>query len=357
MVEVKIDEFSHNVLSGWVAVEPDEHFPSLKLYMNDQFLGEIDKNASQPKNPDYNGWTYFRYAFEFHLNGLLSRVPQNAVLRLVRGSDGSLIREIAIKGQSAESRFANSFGEGYALYPKGAKGFVVPLKERSHSWWESVGEGLKSLYASADASGYDLQIAYGSLLGCIREESFVPHDDDIDLVLHCGEQDNVVAAAIEFRKRLHALAGPNPVRVDTNGQGHINFRFERDVSFDIFAAWSDKGKYFQNFTIAGGVSINSVLPSKEGVLMGTRVLLPNSPNDVLEAIYGPSWKIPNPLFRWNRPAHVGKFFLRFITTALKQTRVIGKTTMLARNCATGTGSQLLVSSLLLRWIFSMKAIV
>lgn len=308
MNDIEIAEFSRNAVSGWVAADPDAPFPSLQLYVNDQLLGEIGKSAPQPRQAGRDGWTHFRYDFDLDKSGLLSRIPQNAVFRLVRGRDASLIREIAVEGQSPEARFANAFGEDYALYPKGGRSFVVPLRARAESWWAAAGQGLERIFARAGTCGYDVQIAYGSLLGCIREGSFVPHDDDIDLVLFCGEQDSAVAAALEFRTRLRALAGPDRVRMDTNGQGHVHFSFERSISFDIFAAWSNEGAYFQNFTIAGNIPVASVLPSRKGVLMGTPVLLPHSPDDVLGAIYGPGWKTPDPMFRWKRPASVGKFF-------------------------------------------------
>ena len=355
MVEIRIDEFSRNFLSGWVKVEPDAHFPRLKLYMNDQLLGEIHRSASQPQDATNTGWTHFHYAFELDESGLLCRVPQNAVFRLVRGCDGSLIREIIVEGKSSENRFTNSFGEGYALYHKASRGFVVPLKERRNSWWASAGKGLKSLFERANAAGYDLQIAYGSLLGCIREKSFIPHDDDIDLVLHCGEQDNAVTAAMEFRTRLYTLAGQNPVRMVTNGQAHINF--ERDVIIDIFAAWTNNGEYFQNFTIAGGISVHSVLPSRAALFMGVKVMLPHLSDDVLEAIYGPDWKVPDPSFKWNRPAYVETFFGLCTTTPLKLIRLIGRTTTFVRIHVRKIGFHLPVSSLLLHWTSLMKAIV
>ncbi|MCB1364212.1 MAG: hypothetical protein KDK02_08815, partial [Rhodobacteraceae bacterium] len=102
MNDIEIAEFSRNAVSGWVAADPDAPFPSLQLYVNEQLLGEIGRSAPQPRQAGRDGWTHFRYDFDLDKSGLLSRIPQNAVFRLVRGRDASLIREIAVEGQSPE---------------------------------------------------------------------------------------------------------------------------------------------------------------------------------------------------------------------------------------------------------------
>jgi len=271
--------------------------------INDQALGDFV--AARPAATA--GMDTFEIKLRLDETQFLRNIPKGAELKLLDLETGEAIAELPIAGQSDGDRFQNEFGEGFSFYQKGT-GFIVPLQSRTAQWWSSVSKSLEIIFAQAQAAGFDLQIAYGTLLGHVREGSFVPHDDDVDLILHCGERATPVGAALEFTRRLELIAGQGRVQKNTNGQAHVYFNFERQVSLDVFAAWSCEERYFQTFTIAGSIPESDVLPSRKETFMGTEVLFPQNPENVLAAIYGPDWKTPNPNFKWARPKETVQFF-------------------------------------------------
>jgi SAM-dependent methyltransferase len=85
---------------------------------------------------------------------------------------------------------------------------------------------------------------------------------------------------------------------------------------DIFTSWfGPDDQYYLFFAIAGrlsaeGLSRRTILPLRSADLNGRTFPAPREPEALLAALYGPSWSIPDPSFRYQLPADVSDFFRR-----------------------------------------------
>ena len=152
----------------------------------------------------------------------------------------------------------------------------------------------------------NLFICYGTLLGCVRSDDFIAHDDDVD-VCFLSDGRNAVAAAEEFAEVVRTLrAEGENVRLPGGPHFHWNM-------LDVFIAWFEDGVlYLYN---AGGECAESVvLPLRLRQFKGRDVLVPRDPEQFLEVIYGPNWRTPDPMFQWRVAPEIRRELRRFSDT-------------------------------------------
>lgn len=304
-----IEKASSDVISGWIAPDVDGDPSRLQLMIDDHVIGEVFANKFRKDLVAVveSGKCAFRMELRSEAGPYVKHMPKGAKFRLLDADTKSVLAEVDAPGQSDGHRFENEFGEAFKWYSKGG-GFIIPLSSRTSEWWSSTLLALAELGENCQEHNFELMLAYGALLGKIRERSFIPHDDDVDLVLYCGEHISAASASLEFAKRMEAVSGSGRLDLVSNGQAHIHYNGKRRVSLDVFACWSHAGRYYQNFTISGNLPLDAVLPSVADEFMGTGVMVPRDPEAVLAAIYGPGWLKPDPNFAWSRPREVAEFF-------------------------------------------------
>ncbi len=144
--------------------------------------------------------------------------------------------------------------------------------------------------------GRDLFVAYGTLLGLVREGKLIGHDDDVDamFMLH-GETPE--EAGREFLAITDALkqARQNIVSVYTSGNFH--WEFPKNILLDVFGCWVGEGEITGYMFSFKGDRLD-ILPAKRQNLCGLDVLTPANPEKFLEGTYGKNWSIPDPHFQW-----------------------------------------------------------
>ena len=68
-------------------------------------------------------------------------------------------------------------------------------------------------------------------------------------------------------------------------------------------AWME-GDNLYMYNTGGTFSLNQIYPLVEREFKGRQVLIPNDSEAMLELIYGPGWRIPDPSFQWREPKEV-----------------------------------------------------
>ena len=152
--------------------------------------------------------------------------------------------------------------------------------------------------------GYNTYIVGGTLLGAIRNGSLLPHDDDIDFAFLC-EADNPIDVALDnfaLTRRLEA-AGYSIVR---HSLAHVQVTYftddgETDYYIDIFTGFFEGGEYNQPFALRGELQREDLLPLGEMQIEDVMLPAPANPDAWLVLAYGPSWRVPDPSFKFVSP--------------------------------------------------------
>ncbi len=181
---------------------------------------------------------------------------------------------------------------GYTISAKTGKLFL-PLGRRDiddiffHAL-NTAGDIFRDIFSK------DLFLCYGTLLGCIRSDDFIPHDDDVDVAFF-AESDGFDAAMAEFRTVVARLRG-NGQSVSVSNKAHLHWQVANTV-LDVFMVWTE-GERIYMYSAGGDLGRERFLPLRHTLFKRRHVLVPNDPDSVLEFIYGSGWRVPDPMFQW-----------------------------------------------------------
>lgn len=142
---------------------------------------------------------------------------------------------------------------------------------------------------------------FGFVLGMLRSGDFIPHDDDIDLIIGLPHRPGARLATELERVRNHLRAKGYVV----SGE-HFNHVHVRKASwihvFDVFVGFveGDRASWFPS--ARRGLAVEWVFPAQRINLLGVDCLFPAQPEAYLAATYGEGWRDPDPNFMhpWDR---------------------------------------------------------
>ncbi|GBQ35246.1 discoidin domain-containing protein [Gluconacetobacter azotocaptans] len=178
---------------------------------------------------------------------------------------------------------------------------------RTFRYWSAdekkkyVEDALAIVDALKDLSPH-VMIGYGAVLSYIRSGDLMPHDDDIDVVI---AMDQAAFADIPAATRaVSAFLTERGFRLDGDFFSHRWVAARDDKTLDVFVGLysGDTVRFYPG--PPGGCAIVDVFPTIPVRLCDCIVPIPANPFRYVEAIYGPSWRIPQPLFShdWNEDA-------------------------------------------------------
>ncbi len=170
--------------------------------------------------------------------------------------------------------------------------------------WQDRVIGLYNRVRAAlkDISGYDAFFMYGSLLGAVRDHNFIGHDFDFDAGYVSRHRDpakvgaevaEIALALLERGFRVESRVVCLYVFDDLSGPERI----------DIFQLYFDEAGVLQfPWGIAGTTPfrIEQWQGTREIEFARTTGLIPHHAEAMVETMYGPNWRIPNPGFAWAR---------------------------------------------------------
>ncbi|MEG9246823.1 methyltransferase domain-containing protein [Arthrobacter sp. Soc17.1.1.1] len=152
--------------------------------------------------------------------------------------------------------------------------------------------------------GIDLFVTGGTLLGPVRNGRILPHDDDADLAYLSAHTNPSDVALESFRiERTLAEQGYETVR---HSSGHLQLLFPGGTVtdrfyLDIFTYFECGGWFYGTFHAREPADTVTLHPLKPLPVNGRMLPGPAEPAQLLAAIYGPSWEVPDPTFSFVTP--------------------------------------------------------
>lgn len=240
---------------------------------------------------------------------LRHRLHGSATVTLRRHNTGESLceREVAFDDREGRVRIANDAGHDLVIDKAGHEARALDVLDTDSR--TNLADGLtRTLRVLNEECGVRGFMAYGTLLGAVRDGHFIGHDTDMD-VAYLSDHTNPVDVALEsFRlERIFRRNGWWTVR-DSAGLFKV-FITEADSTVrhvDIFSSFCCEDLYHLVPFVTTALSRETLLPLSMVELEGRCLPAPADCATLLAATYGRDWMVPNPAFHYEIPRSVDR---------------------------------------------------
>lgn len=182
-------------------------------------------------------------------------------------------------------------------------GKLVPtFAGRSEGDIDALLDATEGVLEALQQAGLEPFIAYGTLLGAVREGRVLPHDSDADLGYVSRHTDPVDVCRESFRVQRE-LAGQGWQTSRYSGSAFKVAVSEGGVTrgLDVFGGFMDEGRLYLMGEIGTDYDPAWIHPLGTAELSGRPMPVPARPDKLLEASYGTGWRVPDPAFQFTTP--------------------------------------------------------
>lgn len=202
---------------------------------------------------------------------------------------------------------------------KGVKSLLKPIyypykryleARRNSSFLKNGKNVLQQFDKAMNEGGYFYTLAFGTMLGAVREHGFIKHDLDIDVYMWSEDW----STKLQTHLKKYGFELLHCFLVDEGALGREETYIKDNVTIDIFYLYPpiDKYPYCCDFLMYPGTATFRQSISEHGGLIPRRIELPISKNrtniqfegmslfipknydEILSFRYGPDYMIPNP---------------------------------------------------------------
>jgi SAM-dependent methyltransferase len=164
-------------------------------------------------------------------------------------------------------------------------------------------DSIEQVLAELRSCGIEAFLAYGSLLGAVREGGLIGHDNDADLGYVSRHDHPAEAVAESFRLQRALVERGLPV-TRYSGMGIRVDVAESDGGtrgLDVFGGFMRDGHLYLMGEVGAPFRRDWVWPLSEVPFEGRSFPAPAQPDRLLEAMYGPTWRTPDPAYKFTTP--------------------------------------------------------
>lgn len=299
-----VERIASNAISGWCVDMHAEEPAIVELRVNSVLVMTV--RADIYRKDIAKSWGHPLAGFLLPISQRLRRfLPHEGTIEV--SASGTPLRMLASCDPVIDNPTVRSMD---GLLEKLKGGFIVtpkyghifrPVKKRDN-WRHALAALESGGRIFHDATGKDLFICYGTLLGHIRDGDIIEHDDDIDLCFLADSDDWDGA----FREIADVIGGLQAAgqRIEIDSAVHFHWYTDKYV-LDIFMGWME-GDYLNMHEAGGLLPRNRLLPLRRDRFQGKDVLVPNDSAALLRLIYGEGWRTPDPNFQWRPTPEITK---------------------------------------------------
>ncbi|MGH3319962.1 MAG: methyltransferase domain-containing protein [Streptosporangiaceae bacterium] len=172
---------------------------------------------------------------------------------------------------------------------------------------DRLGDAFEILHAECQLPAF---LAYGALLGAVREGKLIGHDSDID-ISYLSRYDNPLDVGLEsFRIQRAMRRHGFEVRRFSSGTFKIRFPISGGIvqAVDIFAGFMCEGRLHVMPRLRVPLRRSDIVPLGRAELEGRGFPAPADPERFLAAAYGEHWGVPDPSWRPEAEASTRRWF-------------------------------------------------
>ncbi len=164
----------------------------------------------------------------------------------------------------------------------------------------------------------DIFLAYGSLLGIVRQGRFLSHDDDFDIGFFSPATTVEAFAAdfVAFGRQIEALGAK--VTMYESGNMHVVLPGTKMI-LDLFGFALIDG-HLQGYQLYHPVPASPLIDLVEARCGSNVFRIPKDAEIFLSGVYGDDWHVPKPHFQWH-PSDDNKAAMRRLEIAIRAERV------------------------------------
>ena len=171
------------------------------------------------------------------------------------------------------------------------------LRQRSDDFMALIHRATDVL----EECGYSAMLAYGTLLGAVREGDFLAHDDDIDMLIPVAgvsTRDEVETVLAELAEQLRSK-GWKFSRPNTYTNFHLTDP-SSGLHLDVFPVLinGERATLHMEKMKLRDIAANIVVPVKPFMFKGEQTRAPADPEAFLAERYGNGWPTPDPFYDW-----------------------------------------------------------
>jgi len=213
-------------------------------------------------------------------------------------------REVTFGSGDRRIAFVNKRGLEISLDKSGR--FSPTFSVRSEEQLVPLLDAMEVVTTMLHDLGIEAFPAYGTLLGAVREGTFLGHDSDADLgyVSSYSTPAEMIRESFELQRQItergfatHRYSG-GAFRIDvTEADGSSR-------GLDLFGGFFDSGRLYLLGEVGVPFEHDWIHPLGTCTLMGRAFPAPARPDLLLEAMYGPRWRVPDPAYRFETPQPV-----------------------------------------------------